>query len=133
MQKVAKDLTVVFQGEDRPGTLAKATEAIGKAGVNLDGFAEIGGTMHALVADATRARRALEDAGFQVKAEQEVVVLDLEDRPGTAAGVFRRIADGDVNVDFSYVATNNRIVIGAPNVKKLTELLAVEGAGATRR
>ena len=132
MQEVATDLTVVLQG-DRPGTLAKATEAIAKAGINLDGYAEIEGTFHALTQDATTTRRALEGAGFQVKGEREVLVLDAEDRPGVAAGIFRRIADADVNVDFSYVATNNRMVVGAANVKKLTELFAVADAGATRR
>jgi hypothetical protein len=131
MQKVAKDLTVVFQG-DRPGTLAKATEAIAKAGINLDGYAEVEGTFHALTGDAVGTRRALEGAGFQVGGEREVLVMDAEDRPGVAAGIFRRIADADVNVDFSYVATNNRMVIGAANVKKLTELFAVADAGATR-
>jgi len=131
MQKLAKDLTVNL-GADRPGAIAKAMEAIANAGINLDGYAESKGTLHVLAADATRARRALEDAGFEVSDEQEVLVIDVEDRPGAAAGIFRRIADADVNVDFSYLGANNRMVIGAKNVQKLTELFSAETTGAAR-
>jgi len=38
-----------------------------------------------------------------------------------------------VNVDFSYVGANNRMVVGAKEVKKLTELFSVEPAGASRK
>lgn len=132
MQKVAKDLTVDLAA-DRPGAIAKATEAIAKAGINLEGYAETKGTLHALTEDAKGAKHALEQAGFKVSEEREVVVMDVEDRPGTAAGVFRRIADADVNVDFSYLGANNRMVIGAKDMKKLRELLSVEAAGAARK
>ena len=132
MQKLAKDLTINLKA-DKPGAIAKATDAIAKAGINLEGYAETKGILHALTLDAPRARRAVEEAGFQVSDEREVVVIDVEDRPGIAAGIFRRIADADVNVDFSYVAANNRVVIGSKDVKKLTELFSVETAGAARK
>ncbi len=48
----------------------------------------------------------------------------MEDRPGVAAGIFRRIADAGVNVNFTYVATNNRIVVGANDLQKVAELLS---------
>jgi len=132
MQKLAKDLTVNL-GADKPGAIAKATDAIAKAGINLEGYAEMNGTLHALTEDASRTRRALEEAGFKVTEEREVAVMDVQDGPGIAAGIFRRIADDGVNVDFSYVAANNRMVIGAKEVKKLTDLFSLETAGAARR
>jgi len=131
MEKLAKDLTVNLKA-DKPGAIAKATEAIAKAGVNLEGYCESKGILHALIPDATRARKALEEAGFDVSDEREVVVVDVEDRPGTAAAIFRRIADANVNVDFSYLGANNRMVIAAKDVKKLTELFSLEAAGARR-
>ena len=132
MQKLARDLTVTL-GADKPGALAKATDAIAKAGINLEGYAEMSGTLHTLTEDAPRTRRALEEAGFKVTDEREVAVMDVQDRPGIAAAIFRRIADDGVNVDFSYVAANNRVVIGAKDVKKLTDLFSLETAGAARR
>jgi len=77
-----------------------------------------------LTADAKAARRVLEGAGCPVESEQQVLVIDVEDRPRVAAGIFRRIADREVNVLFTYVATNNRIVIGADDVKRVAEVLS---------
>src|SRR5688572_30367809 len=102
MQKLAKDLTVNLKA-DKPGAIAKVMDAIAKVGVNLDGYAETKGILHVLTPDAPRARRAVEEAGLQVTDEREVVVIDVEDRPGAAASIFRRIADADVNIDFSYL------------------------------
>ena len=47
MHPLAKDLTVSLR-EDPPGTLARATEATAKAGINTDGYAEIEGSLHVL-------------------------------------------------------------------------------------
>ncbi len=117
MQNLATDLTVNLQ-EDRPGMLAKAIEAVAKAGINIDGFAEIEGILHVLTKDAASTRRALEAAGFQVR-EQQVLVMDADDGPGVAAGIFRRIADKGVNINFTYAANNNRVVLGASDLQKI--------------
>jgi len=127
MHTLAKDFTVNLQ-EDRPGALAKAFEAIAKAGVNVEGYAEIEGTLHVLGKDSAATRRALESAGLKVTREDDVVVAEVADRPGVAAGIFRRIADANVNVAFSYVATHNRIVVGATNASKVAEIVSKEGA-----
>ena len=122
MQRLATDLTVNLQ-EDHPGMLAKAIEAVAKADINIDGFAEIDGILHLLGKDAAAMRRALEAAGFHAD-ERPVLVIEAQDRTGVAAGIFRRIADTGVNVNFTYVGNNNRIVIGASDLKKVAELLA---------
>jgi hypothetical protein len=125
MQALMKDLTIEL-GADRPGALAKAFDTIAKAGINIDGYAEVGGTLHVLTADAAATRRALEPAGFRVRNEEEVAVVSVEDRPGVAANIFRNIADANVNVTFSYVATGNRVIIGASNLAKVAEILPKE-------
>lgn len=127
MQTLARDLVVNLK-EDRPGALAKALDAVAKANVNVDGYTAIEGTLHVLTADAKAARRALESAGLPVVREEEVVVVDLLDRPGMAAGVFRQIADRNVNVTFSYVATGNRIVVGATNIAAVKEVVSKQVA-----
>ena len=48
----------------------------------------------------------------------------VEDRPGSAAGVFRRIADAKVNIRFSYLATGNRLVVAAEKLQELIAALA---------
>lgn len=103
---MATDLTVIL--EDRPGELARLGEATGAAGVNLEGMCALTGEgkgyIHLLVdddsADATRS--ALEDAGMGVADVREVLVVDIEDRPGTLGELARRLADAGVNVELAY-------------------------------
>ena len=130
-----QDLTITLA--DRPGTLATATEAIAKAGINIEGGVGFPcgdeGIFHVLTKDAQATRRALESAGFKIGAEQQVVVIDVENKPGRAASLYRRIADANVNVNLTYNATNNRIVVGADNIQKVTEVLTKETAPAAAR
>ncbi|MGH7613843.1 MAG: ACT domain-containing protein [Gemmatimonadales bacterium] len=118
----ATDLTVTLQA-DRPGALAAAIEAIAKAGINLDGYAEFEGTLHVLTHDAPATQRALRAVGIRVRGERQVIVIGVDDRPGVAAQVFRRIADAGINVDFSYVANQNRMVIGADDPTKIADVV----------
>ncbi len=126
------DLSVAI--EDRPGLLAKAAEAIAKSGVNIDGFcgsAEGGTTVHFLFTkDAPKARNALEGAGYKVKKEREVVLVDVEDRPGSAAAELKKIAQHEINIDLTYLATGDRIVFGSPDVEGIWEALSPETAKA---
>ena len=90
-----KDLTIEL--EEKAGTVAAAAEALGKAGVNIEGICGfvVGdkGIGHVLVADATRARQALQTAGARVTNEQDVLVLDIEDKPGSLGRLTRKIAE----------------------------------------
>lgn len=110
--RLGTDLSVDLQ-QNRPGMLARAAEAIASGGLNLDGFAEVEGTLHVLTADPRSARHALEAAGLAVCGEREVVVVRIEDRAGAAAEVFSRLAGASVNVRYTYVASGHRVVIAA--------------------
>lgn len=119
-----RDLTVVM--ENRPGTLADAAQALGRAGVNIEGacgFPAGGeGILHLLVEDAAGARRALEDAGLEVRDDREVVVLNrLADQPGTLGEALRRIADAGVNVDLLYNGQDGSVVLSGGDVEPLRQ------------
>ena len=92
MQTTGKDICIDL-GQDRPGMIAKAFDAIAKAKINVDGYSEDEGTLHVFTTNPAAARKAIEGAGFKVKDERDVVVADAEDRPGTAARVSRHTAD----------------------------------------
>ena len=103
---MSKDLTVVLQ--DRPGELARLGQATGEAGVNLQGMCaftgEGRGIIHVLVDDAkaAAARQALEEAGMGVADEREVLVVDIEDRPGTLGELARSLGEASVNIELAY-------------------------------
>lgn len=115
---MGKDLTVVM--EDRPGTLAELGEALGEAGINIDGICgvqcENETAIHILVEDADGARRALEANGIKISDERDVLVVEVEDRPGTLGGVARSIANAGVNIELVYLAANTKLVIGVDDL-----------------
>jgi hypothetical protein len=107
-----KDLT--FTVEDRPGQLAAIGEALGNAGINIEGsfsFTWDGrGWVHLLVDDATAARNALEGTGWKFEGEADAIVVDADDRPGTLGQFCRRIAEAGINIQWCYVASRSRLV-----------------------
>jgi hypothetical protein len=125
-----KDLTVSM--EDRLGTLADLGEALGKAGVNIEGIAgfavEGRGIAHVLVEDAAEARQALEGTGIKVEGESDPIVADMTadaDRPGALGEVARRVADAGVNITVTYLATRNRGVIVTSDNEKAKRALGL--------
>jgi hypothetical protein len=122
---VTTDLTIALA--DRPGTLAKASDVLGRASINIDGACgyvcgELG-TFHVLVADAERARRALIDAGFEIQAERPVAITPVENRPLAAARILRRIADAGLNIDLLYMTADGQLVLGGPDVAAIAKAL----------
>ena len=103
---MATNLTIVLR--DRPGELARIGQATGEAGINILGLAaftgEGRGIIHVLVADeqVDRARSALESAGLGIADEREVLVIDVNDRPGTLGGLARTLGDASVNIELAY-------------------------------
>jgi hypothetical protein len=125
---MAKDLLVSLA--DKPGEGAKLGEALGKAGVNIEGMCAVThegrGIVHVLVENVAGARAALEGAGIKVEGETDVIVGDLPsdvDTPGTMGGMMRSIADAGINVSFAYLATKNRVVIATSDNAKVMELM----------
>jgi hypothetical protein len=125
--------------DDRPGTLAKATDAIAKAGINIEGYCAVPsgkdgkGTFRVVTKDPSSTRKALETAGFKVQEERDVALIDAEDRPGFLAQILRRLAENELNVGPSYSITQNRIAISADNFAKLREFLQDVIPASTRR
>ncbi len=123
---MATDLTIYL--DDRPGELARLAEVLGQAGVNIEGFCAVtsgGGQaeIHVLVEDAADALAALAAADLEVGFEQEVAVVELEDRPGALGDVSRRLGDAGINLTVAYLATDTRLVFAADNLEEARGVL----------
>ena len=108
------DLTIDL--DDRPGALAELGEALGAAGVSIEGggawVVNGRGVGHFLVGDGPTARRALEVAGIRVVAERAVVVQRLQQgRPGQLGMLTRRMAEAGVNIEVLYSDHDHRLVL----------------------
>ena len=121
------DLAVTL-ADDKPGTLAKALGAVSAAGINIDGYAEIGGVVHVLSPDLRATHDCLQQAGFRILQETQVVLVPVADEPGAAASVFQRLAEAHINIKYTYLATRNRLVIAADNAQKVLDVVGTSAA-----
>jgi hypothetical protein len=118
---------LVIEIENDPGALAEVAAAISDAGVNIAAAMCIGpgqtAELHILVPHAGAVRHLLAISHLAVSREREVVVVDVEDRPGVLADLARKIARAGVDLDLVYVATRNRVVFGSPDLPALQAAL----------
>jgi hypothetical protein len=128
---MSTDLTVVL--EDRAGQLAQMGEALGDAGVNIEGFCATTqdglGIVHVLVENAMVAQNALILAGIKVEGESEAVLVDLRDeadRPGALGRVAGRVARTGVNIGIAYLATHSRGVLVTSDNDRAREALGID-------
>lgn len=125
---MATDLAVSVA--DQPGGLADVGEALGNAGINIEGLCGVGlgdrGVIHILVEDGAAARAALEGAGLNVESEAEAIVSQIPGdvrTPGTLGKMARSVAEAGVNMRAVYLATDNRAVaVTDDNAKALAAL-----------
>ena len=116
---LTRDFTLI--PDDAPGVLARLGEAAAAAGISIAGISaftgEGKGLVHVLVEDAQAALDALTEAGFDVRAARDVLVVEVEDRPGALGEVCRRLADGGVNVQQAYTAGGSRLVLAVDDLE----------------
>jgi hypothetical protein len=123
------DLTVILS--DEPGELARLGEITGAAGVNIRGLAaftgEGRGVIHVLVDDdvVDRARAELDDAGIGVADAREVLVVDIQDRPGSLGELARELSEANVNIDLAYTTFGGvKLVIATDDLENARAALA---------
>lgn len=114
---------LVIDMENNAGALAEVATAISDAGVNIAAATCVGpgerAELHILVPHAEAVRHALAISHVGVTREREVVVVEVDDRPGVLADLTRKIAGAGVNLDLVYIATQNRVVFGADDLGAL--------------
>src|SRR5438270_2617964 len=103
---------LVIDIENTPGALAEVAASISDAGVNIAAATCVGpgerAELHILVPHAEAARHLLAISHIAVTREREVVVVDVEDRPGVLADLTRKIAKAGITLDLGYVPPRAR-------------------------
>ncbi len=91
--------------ENSPGRLFEVTNALGKAGINLRALSLVDtgafGQLRLLVSDVATTRRILME--MQMPAQvNEVVAVEIEDKPGNLAAMLKPLMEAKVNVIYTY-------------------------------
>jgi hypothetical protein len=120
-----KDVCILL--DDRPGAIADMGEALGRAGVSVEGggawVVNGRGVAHFLVADGDAARHALVRAGIAVAAVRDVVTTRLDQsRPGQLGALTRLMADAGVNIEVLYSDHDHRLVLVVDDVARAREV-----------
>ncbi len=119
---------------DRPGELAKFGEAMGRAGVSIEGggvFTIAGeARAHFLFKDGASAKAAAEGAGLEVIALRKVLVRKLhQGRPGQLGAIARALADAGVNIETQYSDHHNQLILVVDDIEAATRATAAWPAG----
>jgi hypothetical protein len=127
---MAKTTQITVTAESKPGVLAKVSDALAKAGVNIiavcAGEAAARGKIRLVVNDPARAREALGAAKIRC-AEEPALLLSMEDRPGALAAVASKLAAAKINIKCAYATTSGggaaQVVLVVANPDKAEKAL----------
>jgi hypothetical protein len=127
--------------ENKPGRLANICSALGREKVNIQALTVMDSKEHSVLRlvpdDIARARAVLAALGTPYQ-ETEVMVVEMDNRPGSLAKVCERLAAEHVNIDYAYCSSgagNGRAlgVFKVSNVARATQALASGRGGGNRR
>ncbi len=105
--QVIKQLSVFL--DNCPGTLAKLTNVLGGAGINIYAISTSDTIDHSvvrLVLDDPHAALALLEARGTLVVEKDVIMLDGLNRPGSLAEIAEVLAKANINLEYAYCATH---------------------------
>ena len=115
------DLTIRL--ENRPGALAEMGEALGAAGISVEGGGGFvvgrDGLMHFLFEDGEAAAAVLRQAGIDVVAINAVLVQRLKQEvPGQLGRIARQMADAGVNIEVVYSDHDHQLILVVDDMEK---------------
>lgn len=88
-----------------PGTMADIAVILGDIGVNIRAMSLADtkdfGVLRMVLDNTDKARRVLKDYGYPVRLN-EVIAVEIDDRPGALGRLLRILADGGRNVEYMY-------------------------------
>ncbi len=97
---------VVVLAENKIGLLNKISKLVADHGINIDGVAGYAADNQAKImmvtSDATRAVEAISAAGFKSVKESEVIILELENKPGALKIVTEKLAAQNIDIRYLY-------------------------------
>lgn len=106
LKSVSLGKEIVVSLPNKVGILANIAKILADHGINVDGvagYAEGADAKIMIVAEDTlRAKEALEKNGYKNIKENEVLIVDLENKPGALKGVTAKLAKDGIDIRYTY-------------------------------
>jgi hypothetical protein len=127
--QITKQLALFL--ENRPGTLARVCDALAAEKINIYAISSSDTVDHIVVrmvvSDAARALFVFEAHGTLV-VEDEVLMIEGDNKSGTLAKLAHKLADARVNIEYAYCATppeakRGLMILRVSNAKKAMQVL----------
>jgi hypothetical protein len=133
--QITKQLAVFL--ENKPGTLARVCDTLAGAGVNIYAISVSDTIDHSVirlvVSDPRRALLLFEEHGTLV-VEDEVLLVEGDNKPGSLARICRLLAKSKVNIEYCYSATlpeakQGLLILRTSDAGKALKVLNQSGKG----
>ncbi|MDP3143234.1 MAG: ACT domain-containing protein [Candidatus Omnitrophota bacterium] len=109
MDKTRRAVQLVVTVKDEPGMLAEISTVLAKEHINIEAINAYGdegeAIFYIIVRDNEKAKKALKAKGWDVK-EEEIIVLDLANKPGNLNKVALKLQKLGVNLRYCYGTTS---------------------------
>lgn len=97
---------IVLEIANKPGTLGRLTQLLGKEQIDVLGFAAVAsgetGTLHMITDDAKRAEETLEESGY-VPETREALLITLPGAPGMLGRFANKLGNKGINIEASFI------------------------------
>jgi hypothetical protein len=105
--QITKQLALFL--DNRPGTLARLCDALGKEKINIYAISISDTVDHSVirlvVSDPDRAQALFEDHHVLV-VDDDVLMIEGDNKPGSLARIAHKLADKSINIEYAYCATS---------------------------
>jgi hypothetical protein len=124
---------------DKPGTMAELCSTLGKDGVNIIavsvpepiGRGKVKLRVMVTADDLAGARAALKRTKLRFS-EEEVLDIELDNRPGAFGELAGKLARAKINIRYAYATTSAfaraRVILAVPDVNKALAVLSRQDA-----
>jgi hypothetical protein len=107
--EIAKQVTAFL--ENKPGRLANICSALGREKINIQALTVMDSKEHSVLRlvtdDLERTKNALNSLGTPFQ-ETEVLIIEMENRPGALAKICEKLAAEHINIDYAYCSAGTR-------------------------
>jgi len=120
--EIAKQVTAFL--ENKPGRLANICSALGKEKINIQALTVMDSKEHSVLRfvtdDMAKTKTVLTSLGTPYQ-EADVLVVEMDNRPGSLSKICEKLAADHVNIDYAYcsAAVRNGRAIGIFKVSNL--------------